>query len=103
MKFIKKIKIEKIKNIFEKFKKLPRILAEHVFLTILGLLFLSILLGAIIFYQYSILALTEFPEVVEKPLMFKEKTCQVILDEWQARNKRFLEIGQKEYLDPFSP
>ncbi len=94
----KRFKLKKLKNIFE---KLPRILAEHIFLTILGLLFLSLFLGAIVFYQYNVLMLREIPEAVEKPLTFKEKTYQKVLEFWQEREKRFKATDLKEYLDPF--
>ncbi|MDP2967333.1 MAG: hypothetical protein Q8N87_02900 [bacterium] len=95
---IPKIKFNKIKIFF---KKLPRILGEKAFLTFLFLLFISLILGGIIFYKYSILAEKAEPRIIEKPLQFKEKVYQKVLDEWEAREKRFKETELKEYPDPF--
>ncbi len=99
MKFIKKIKTEKIKKFF---KKLPRILAERALLIFLGGIFFSLLLGALIFYQYGILALKEIP-VIEKPLEFNREVHQAVLNEWQRRNERFLKTDLKKYPNPFQP
>ncbi|MCJ7786674.1 hypothetical protein MUP06_00460 [Patescibacteria group bacterium] len=95
---IPKIKFNKIKIFF---KKLPRILGEKAFLAFLFLLFISLILGGIIFYKYSILAEKAEPRIIEKPLQFKEKVYQEILNEWEAREKRFKETELKEYPDPF--
>lgn len=96
---IKRIKFNKIKTFFQ---KIPWFLAEHAFLTLLGLLFLSLFLGGIVFYQYSVLAKREIPEVIEKPLEFDKELYQIILNEWRARAERFAEIDLKEHPDPFS-
>ena len=95
---IPKIKFNKIKIFF---KKLPRILGENAFLTFLSLLFISLILGGIIFYKYSILAEKAEPPIIKKPLQFEEKIYQKILNEWEAREKRFKETELKEYPDPF--
>lgn len=99
---LKKIKLKKIKNFL---KSLPRTLGENAFLTFLGLLFVSLILGAFIFYQYSFLIGKEPPtkigEGAEKPLKFKEKTYQNILKIWQEKEERFKETDLKEYSNPF--
>ena len=95
---IPKIKFNKIKIFF---KKLPRILGENAFLTFLFLLFISLILGGIIFYKYSILAEKAEPRIIEKPLQFEEKIYRKILNEWDAREKRFKETELKEYPGPF--
>jgi hypothetical protein len=98
---LKKFQFKKIKNII---KNLPKILAEHVFLTLLGGLLLSLLLGAIIFYQYSVLVLKQTPEiiVIEKSLKFDKEIYEVVLNEWQKRKEKFLEADTKKYPDPFN-
>jgi len=83
------------------FKKLPRILGENTFLTFLFLLLISLILGGIIFYKYSILAEKAEPQIIEKPLQFEEKIYQKILNEWEARGRRFEETELKEYPDLF--
>jgi hypothetical protein len=95
---IPKFKTKKI-NVF--FKKVPKILGEHAFLSFLGLLILALILGSAVFYKYSFLAGEEEPESTEKPLKFKEKTYQEILKIWGKREKRFEEADSKEYPDPF--
>lgn len=98
MKFPRRIKLNKIKTFL---KNLPKKLSENSFSTFLGLVILSLILGFFIFYQYGILAKIKIPEATEKPLQFKTKTYQTILNEWQKRNEKFLEIDLKEYPDPF--
>lgn len=92
------IKFSKIKGFF---KKLPRILAEYSFLTVLSLIFLALILGGIIFYKYNVLIEKTQPEIFEKPLHFDEKTYQAVLRVWQERQKRFEETEIKIYPDLF--
>jgi len=92
------IKFNKLKG---SLKRLPRILAEHIFLSFLGLLSLALIFGGFIFYKYSILTEKIEPKILEKPLQFKEALYQKILEEWQIRQKRFEEAELKEYPDPF--
>jgi len=98
MRFPRRIKLNKIKTFL---KILPKKLSENSFSVFLGLVVFSLILGLLIFYQYVILAKTKTPVVTEKPLQFKTKTYQTILNEWQKRNEKFLEINLKEYSDPF--
>lgn len=93
----------KLKKLLIFFKKLPMILGGNAFLTFLGLLLFSLILGSIIFYKYSVLVVKEEPEVFEKPLEFKEKTYQEILEVWQEREKRFEEANPQKYLNPLQP
>lgn len=93
-----KINLNKIKEFL---KKLPEILASHVFLTFLGFLFISLIIGIIIFYQQKILIERGILKVVEKPLEFEQKTYQKVLDIWREREKRFKETDFKKYLNPF--
>jgi len=92
----------KFKKITDPLRKLPRILGEHTFSTFLGLLLIALILGALIFYQYSFLVGKTKPEIFEKPLKFKEETYQEVLKIWQGREKEFKEIDLKECQDPFS-
>ena len=93
-----KLKTKKIKDFF---KKLLRALGEKVFLTFLGLLLISLILGGIVFYKYSILIKKTKPKIIEKPLQFKEKTYQEVLKIWQEKEKRFEDTDFKIYPDPF--
>ena len=94
----------KFKKITDSLKKLPRIFGEHAFLTFLGLLLFSLILSSFIFYEYSILAEKAPSKILvggEKPLKFKEKIYQEVLETWQEKEKRFKEIDLKEYQNPF--
>ena len=92
----------KLKTFIKFLKNLPEILARNSFLTFLALLLISLILGVFIFYQYGILAKTSSGISQErKPLEFKTKTYQAILEEWQERNRRLSGIDIKEYPDPF--
>lgn len=93
-----KLKLNKIKAFF---KKLPRVLGEHAFLSFLGLLFLSLLFGLFLFYKYDILVKNEKIDVVIKHSEFKEDSFQRILSAWEEREKKFREAELKEYPNPF--
>jgi hypothetical protein len=95
---LKKVQLKKIKSFL---KKLPRILGEEVFLTFLGLLIFSLVLGALTFYKYNLLAKKIEPQITERPLKFKEKTYEDVLKIWQEREERFKEADLKEYPNPF--
>ncbi|MFQ6049567.1 MAG: hypothetical protein ACE5J0_00815 [Candidatus Paceibacterales bacterium] len=97
---IPKLKPKKIKDFL---KKLPRALGERAFLAFLGLFVLSLILGGLAFYKYSVLAKKTELQTTEKPLQFKEKTYQKVLETWQEKEKRFKETDVKEYPDPFTP
>ncbi len=101
---LKKIKIKKIKlgRIKQFFKKLPKALAEKAFLTFLGLLLISAILGGAIFYQYYI-SIQGLPKITdgEYILEFDKRTYQSILNEWKEKNEKISQLNQKEYLNPF--
>lgn len=91
---LKKIKIGKVKNLAET-------LAQRATLTFLFLFGLALIIGGLIFFQYSVLAKKKISEFKEKPIKFDEKTYQEILEIWQERQKRFEEAKVKGYPDPF--
>ena len=81
--------------------KVPLIIARHAFWACLTLFILSLVVGANLFYKYSILAQRAEPESLEQTVLFKERTYQRVLKAWQEREKRFEEADFKEYSDPF--
>lgn len=97
---ISRINLNKIKIFFS---KLPRILGEKAFLFFLALLFLALIFGGLIFYKYNFSIQNKKPEISqsEKPIQFKEKIYQDILQIWQDRGKRLNEAETKQYPDPF--
>jgi len=93
---IPKIKIIKLK---ESLKRLLWILVEKAFLTYLVLLFISLIFGAVIYYQYSSIIERAEIEIIREPLHFQEKTYQNILKIWQERESRFQKADSKEFPD----
>lgn len=94
MKIVSKVRQDKIKEVII---KIPRALGEHAFLSFFGLLFISLILGAFIFYKYDILTKKEKIEIVINHLNLKKDECQRILKEQEEREKRFKEAEFKEY------
>ena len=93
---ISKIKTKKLK---ESLKKLLWVLAEKAFLTYLALLFIALIFGAIIYYQYSAMVEKAEIEIIKEPLQFQQKTYLNILKIWQEREKKLKEAGLKEFPD----
>ena len=92
----------KTKKIQESLKKLIKTLVENSFLAFLELLLIALIIGGIVFYQYSILAKKSPAEISEKPFQFQENAYQEILKKWQEKEKRFKEVDLKEYPNPFT-
>lgn len=93
--------------IFPKFIKIQesslrffRILAEHLFLTSLIFMLISILFGLLVFYRYAILSQRVEPEPGEV-IKFQENTYKKIINEWQGREDELEAVKTKEYHDPF--
>lgn len=82
-------------------KKIPRILAEHAFLTFLGLLLINLIFGGMIFYQYSVLVNKVELKSIESRNQFKEKDYQSLLQIWQEKESKKAEIDSKNYPNLF--
>ena len=78
-----------------------RMLVEHLFLTSLVVIFISLILGATVFYKYYMLSQNTEPELGTGITKFKENTYQKILEEWQSGGERFEAAKTKAYPDPF--
>jgi hypothetical protein len=92
---IKAVEINKL------LKRLLFTLVKRAFLFFLGLLVVALIFGAIIYYQYNILAQKEEPQTIKKSLQFQEKTYRNVSRAWQEREKNFREADSKEYVNPF--
>jgi len=97
------MKSKKIKKFIKHFEKIPIILASHVLLSCLGLLFLALIVGGFLFYryEYSIISKEMEPEVYNF-FSFKEKTYQEVLKIWQEQEEKFKKADFKEHSDPFT-
>jgi hypothetical protein len=89
-----KIETKKLKNFV---KKIPRFLAENFLLTSIFLLALSLLVGFLIFKT----ATSPKEEVPPKIEVFDENLYQRVLEKFKEKEKKFQEIDQKIYLNPF--
>jgi len=76
-------------------------MGEKPLSTFFILLVSAVIFGGLIFYQYSFLAEKKEPQVIERPIQFKEELYQKILTEWEERQKKFDQVEQKEYRDLF--
>ena len=74
-----KIKINKIK---EKFKKIPRALAWHPFLSFWVVLLVSLVIGGVFFVKYVVLP-EEPEESFKKTLRFKQGIYNEVLGQWE--------------------
>ena len=93
-----KIETNKIKYFF---KKIPRVFGENAFFASICFIILSLILGGLIFYKYSILAQKTKIDITEETFKFREKTYQEILIIWQEREEKFNQTDLKQYSDPF--
>jgi hypothetical protein len=75
------------KTLAARIKKTIWILGLHAFPLILFLVFVDLVLGSFIFYNYVLLAEKGEPKVTENILRFDNKTYQDVLTELQARQK----------------
>jgi hypothetical protein len=89
-----KIETKKLKNFI---KKIPKVLAEKFLLTSVFLLIFAFLIGFLIF-KFS----TSFKEeMLPKIEVFNENLYQKVLEKFKESERKFEEIDQKIYLNPF--
>jgi predicted neutral ceramidase superfamily lipid hydrolase len=89
-----KIDTKKLKDFL---KKIPRILVERFLLTLIFLLILSVIVAFFIF-KIS----TSFKEgTFIRTETFNEKIYRKIIEKYDEEKRKFEEIDQKVYLNPF--
>lgn len=81
-------------------EKASTVLASHIFLTCLFIVFLTLIFGALLFYKYVILIQNIEPEVSET-FQLKEDVSKNILRFLYQEDKRFKQADSKEYFDLF--
>lgn len=91
----------KLNQLKKKFKKLPRSLAEHVFGFFMFLVFIALVLGGVLFYQYSFLTEKMEAEVLQLSIQYKENVLKEMSDQWLKREKKFMEADTKQYPNLF--
>ena len=95
---IKKINSKKILNFV---KGIPFVLGENAFSAFLGLIVISLLLGAFVFYTHYSLVKKEEITVTKKQLLFKIKTYEEVLEVWRKKEERLEQTNFKGYPNPF--
>lgn len=98
--YLRSIKLGKIKDYF---LDILSWLAEHLFLTFLILIFISLLFGSAVFYKYYFLPKKIEPALSQEAIKFQENVYSRIIQEWQSRGERFEAAKTKKYPDPFKP
>lgn len=96
-----KIKIPKIKNLRDRIKNFPRILAQKAFLTFLIFFILSLIFGFFVYYEYLILEEKKEPEITEKIFEFDRKKYKRVLEILDEKEKKFNLIEIEKFRDPF--
>ncbi len=89
-----KIDSEKI----EKFlKHLPEFLAKNSFLFFLGLLFINLVIGAIVFYKLDYLVKNQEIEIDTESFIPKQEDLELILEKLDSNADRFNQTDLKNY------
>ncbi|MBI2054266.1 MAG: hypothetical protein HYT36_02950 [Candidatus Staskawiczbacteria bacterium] len=94
-----KIKIENYK--LARIKKIPWIFGLRAFWIILLLVFASSMFGLFLFYKYAVLVEREEITIAGGSLKFKNNIYQKVLEQWQLKEDKFMELKTEEYQNPF--
>ena len=93
-----KIETKKIVNFF---KKIPRTVGEHFFLSFLIVTFIAFILGGLIFYRYIFVPKNAEVNILESPVFFNVDIYKKVLEELQNREQTIQELNSKQYSNPF--
>ena len=81
--------------------KIPITAAYHSRITDAFLFLVVLLIGALLFYQYSVVPQKEEPHVLEGIFLLREGSHNELLQIWQELELKFKAANTKEYPDPF--
>ena len=96
-----KFKQIKFKGFQKFFGGIVRFLCERALFTFFLFLLLSFLFSSYIYYQYSILTERTQLEAIGQSVKFNKSNYEEVLNIWQERDKKFHEVGVKEYPELF--
>ena len=85
----------------EKFKAIPRSIAQHSFVAFFVFFLISLMIGFFVYYAYFFLVNKMDLEATRKPIQFEDVIFQNILNQWQEREKRFKDADIKIYPNLF--
>ncbi|MFH1968302.1 MAG: hypothetical protein ABIJ84_02865 [bacterium] len=83
------------------FKKLPWFLGRHAFWVIIFLVFLSMALGWLLFYNYIITPENRQPETRKGLLSFREDVYQKVLNQRELSDQKLKQPQAEDRLNPF--
>ena len=92
---------EKIKRCIAFFQKLPWLAGEWLFLSLLICTLIAVISGAIIFYQYAVLAPKTEPQVKLEVIKFQRDDFLDLVARWEERQAQFNAALEKNYPNPF--
>ena len=78
-------------------------MAEKFFLTLIALVLLALILGALVFYKFCYLSDEEELQIGGELLQLEEGLIQDLLKTLEERKERFDKAGLKNYPDLFNP
>jgi len=96
-----RITFDALKTSIKKLKKIPWLVATNAFSVILLLVFLNIGIGVFLFYRYVIAVTTREPEVIQGTVKFSDNAYQEMLEKWDAKEERFRQSSNTQYINPF--
>lgn len=101
-----KIPIVKLKSFFrvavKKIKSFPLLVAKNIFLSFLGLFLIVIIIGASVYYYYSVLAKVNGEQVKIEAPQLDRTALRNVLRQMDAKNSRLIETETALYPDPFN-
>lgn len=92
-------KESKIKKVKDFLLNIPKILVQHLFMTLFFLLILDLILTGVLFYKYYLQK--EDLEFQSQVFGLNERLLNNVLEEWQEREEIFKSVDSKQYLDLF--
>ncbi|MBU3964429.1 hypothetical protein KJ591_00390 [Patescibacteria group bacterium] len=76
-------------------------LGERAFVVFLTLVFVSLFIGAVIFYYYGFLVIIDEPEARPQEVQLGDESYQQFLENYRQRKANFENTDSKIYFNPF--
>lgn len=93
-----RIKIDKIGRILN---QIPQSIGKHAFSFFGLLLGIILILGALLFYQYSVLPLRKESPISVEELEINQEQYEQVKNAWARREEKFRKADSKQFPDPF--
>ncbi len=98
---MKMLQDKKLRNAKLFLKKLPWLIGERLFISILISFLICLLAAGLIFYRYAWKVKDVEPSAQKTSIKFKKDAFQSLTEEWAEREAAFQTAQQKEYPNPF--